>query len=90
MQLGSHREKLYSDTGSRLYQEDMAELVAPMCHLLAWGSDKYLDTKCIYKTIIKTAVGERKEAWVYVVAGKNLGPLVWDEDAEDLWVITVY
>ena len=91
MQLGGHREKLYCDTGSRLtiippemYQEDMGELVAPKCPLLVWGSDKYLDTKCIFKTIIKTEGGARKETWVYVVVGKNPGPLLWDEDAEDL------
>ena len=41
---------------------------------IAWGSDKYLDTKCMIKTIIKTAGGARKKTWVYVVVGKNPGP----------------
>ena len=95
VKLGGHRKKLYCNTGSRLtiippemYQEDMGKLVAPKCHLLAWGSDKHLDTKCIFETIIKTVGGARKETWVYVVVGKNQGPLLWDEDAEDLGVIT--
>ena len=90
MQLGVHRENLYCNTGSQLtiippeiYQEDMGEVVAVKCHLRAWRSDKWMDTKCMFKTNIKTAGGARKETWVYLVVGTN----PWDEDAEDLGVI---
>ena len=65
MQLEGHREKLYCNTGiwltiilPEMYQEDM--VVAAKCHLRAWGSDKYPDTKCMFKTNIKTAGGARK------------------------------
>ena len=95
VQLGGHRENLYCNTGSRLtiipseiYQEDMGEVVAAKCHLRAWGSDKCLDTKGLFKTIIKTAGGLRKETWVYLGVGTNPGFLLWDDDAEDLVVIS--
>ena len=42
----------------------------------------------MFKTIIKTAGGARKETWVYLVVGTNPGFLLWDDDAEDLGVIS--
>ena len=40
----------------------------------------------MFKTIIKTAGGARKETWVYLLVGTN----PWDEDAEDLGVISFH
>ena len=97
VRLGGHRVKLYCDTGSRLtiippelYREEMGEVVAARCHLRAWGSDKYLDTKGMFKTTIKAAGGANKVTWVYVVGGTRPEPLLGDEDAEDLGVISFH
>ena len=95
--IGGLRVKLYCDTGSRLtiippelYREEMGEVVAAKCHLRAWGSDKYLDTKGMFQTTIKVAGGASKITWVYMVGGTNPEPLLGDEDAEDLGVISFH
>ena len=95
--IGGLRVKLYCDRGSRLsiippelYREEMGEVVAAKCHLRAWGSDKYLDTKGMFQTTIKVAGGASKITWVYVVVGTKPEPLLGDEDAEDLGVISFH
>ena len=95
--IGGLRVKLYCDTGSRLtiippelYREEMGKVVAAKCHLRAWGSDKYLDTKGMFQTTIKVAGGASKVTWVYVVGGTKPEPLLGDEDAEDLGVISFH
>ena len=89
--MGGHRVKLYCDIGSRLtiipaelYREEMGEVVAARCHLRAWRSDKYLDSKGMFKTTIKAGGGASKETWVYVVGGACPEPLLGDEDAGGL------
>ena len=69
VRLNGHRVKLFCDTGSSrltiippdMYRDDMGELVAAGCHLRAWGSDKYLNTKGMFKTMIKAAGGASKQ-----------------------------
>ena len=80
VRLNRHRVKLFCDTGSRLtiippamYRDDMGELVAAGCQLRASGSDKYLDTKGMFKTMIKAAGGASKQRWVYIVGGTRPG-----------------
>ena len=49
----------------------MGEVVAAECHLRAWGSDSYLDTKGMFQTNITVAGGASKKTWVYVVGNKT-------------------
>ena len=93
--LGGRDLSLYCDTGSKLtiippdlYEEEMGEVIPAKCHLRAWGSDTYLDTKGMFKTWIETRSGAKKHTWVYVVGGTKPEPLLGDKDAEDLGIIT--
>lgn len=74
--MGGKEVELYCNTGSNItiitpdiYRKGMGKLVAARSHLRAWGSDKYLDTKGIFKTTLTNSSGATKETWAYVVAG---------------------
>ena len=97
IRMGGTEVKLYCDTGSKLtiippelYKPSMGKVVAAKCHLRAWGSSTYLDTKGMFKTVLQTVSGAWKRSWVYVVAGARPEPLLGDEDAEDLGVVTFH
>ena len=94
MNMGGHNVNLFCDTGSRLtiipptlYRRDMGKVVPADCHLRAWGSQEYLDTKGMFHTKITTACGAEKNTWVYVVDGVRPEPLLGEEDAEYLGII---
>ena len=95
--MGGKEVKLYCDTGSNLtiippdlYKPSMGKVVAARSLLRAWGSNKYLDTKGMFRTTLVTTSGARKETWVYVVAGARPEPLQGDHDAADLGIVTFH
>ena len=92
--MGSTKVTLFCDTGSRYtilppdqYQDSMGDIVPAKCHLRAWGSEKYLDTKGMFYTTIESENGARVHTWVYVVGGTRPEPLLGDTDAENLGII---
>lgn len=94
LEMGRVKVQLYCDTGSRLtiippalYRDCMGQVVPAKCHLRAWGSDTYLDTKGMFKTTLVTPRGARTTTWVYIVAGTRPEPLLGDQDAESLGII---
>ena len=68
----------------------MGEIEAAKYRLRAWGSRKALDVKGMFKATIQTVSGARKRTWVYVVDGIRPEPLLGEEDAEYLGVITLH
>ena len=88
---------LYCNTGGNItiiawamYMETMGKVVAAKSYLRAWDSDKYLDTKGMFKTTLTTSSGAKKRTWLYVVAGVRPEPLLGDHDAEDLGIISFH
>jgi hypothetical protein len=71
-----------------MYRKSMGKVVAAKSYLRAWGSNNYLDTKGMFKTNLTTASGATKRTWVYVVAGARPEPLLGDQDAEDLGIVS--
>ena len=66
--MGGEEVELYCDTGSNImiitpdmYEKGMGKVVAYRSHLRAWGSDRYLDTKGMFKTTLTTSSGATKE-----------------------------
>ena len=73
-----------------MYEKGMGKVVAARSHFRALDSNKYLDTKGMFKTTLSTSSGATKETWVYVVAGARPEPLLGDHNAEDLGVISFH
>ena len=78
--MGGEKVELYCDTGSNItiitpdmYEKGIGKEVAARSHLRAWGSDKYLDTKGMFKTTLTTSSGTTKRTWGYVVGGGKAG-----------------
>ena len=93
--MGNVDVTLFCDTGSRYtilppeqYRDSMGDIVPAKCHLRAWGSEKYLDTKGMFQTTIECERGAKVQTWVYVVGGTRPEPLLGDNDAENLGIIT--
>ena len=94
---GGPEVELYCDMGSNItiitpdmYKKSMGKVVAARSHLRAWGSNKYLDTKGMFKTTLNTSSSATKETWVYMMAGARPEPLLGDHNAEDLGVISFH
>ena len=64
-----------------MYEKGMGKVVAARSHFRALDSNKYLDTKGMFKTTLSTSSGATKETWVYVVAGARPEPLLGDHNA---------
>ena len=63
--MGGEEVELYCDTGSNItiitpdmYKKGTGKVVADRSHLRAWGSDKYLDIKGMFKTTMDHRHGQ--------------------------------
>ena len=93
--IGGVQTRLFTDTGSKhsiippeVYTDAMGKVVPADCHLRAWGSDTYLDVKGMFRTELMAPGGAKTDTWVYVVAGTRPEPLLGENDAEALGIIT--
>ena len=44
----------------------------------------------MFRTVLQTVSGAKKQAWVYVVDGASPEPLLGDTDSEELGVVTFH